>query len=111
MSMKRFTLIASAAAIIAVSPGTSCFAASENPIFGKLSVEKLTPAENMKVVGKGYYADLNGYYGNYYAALASQYGSVGFYFKNYSSYSTAGTYAGYAATYFNYAASYQSTNR
>jgi hypothetical protein len=92
------------AAIVALSAPVY---AEDNPIFGKAAVKIHTPKQNKAVTGKGYYADLYGYYGNYFNNLAGVYGNNGMYFKSYSDYYSAYTYSGYATTDYYYAYYYQ----
>lgn len=67
--------------------------AGDNPIFGKAHVTINTPTVNKHIRGKGYYADLYGYYGSFYSNLAAGYGMIGQEYKDASSYYTAFSYS------------------
>ena len=105
MSVRTVAILGVAAGLSALAP--AAFAgtptSSGNPIFGNAVVKPLTVTENKAVVGKGYYADLYGYYGNYYSTYAIQSGYAGYYFQNYSDYYNAYIYASYASNYYYYA--------
>lgn len=81
--------------------------AAPSPIFGTADVKVTSQAENKTVVGKGAYANLYGYYGNYYASYATLYGTLGYYYQNYSYYNSASSYAYDAYQYYYYASYYQ----
>lgn len=103
----RVLLTAALAAGAAVAISGSASAQTKSPIFGGAAVQVTTAAQNKDVVGKGYYANLYGYYGNYYSNLASQYGLYGSYYQSYSYYNSAQNYAYDAYTYYGYASTYQ----
>jgi hypothetical protein len=87
--MKKLLLASVAALAFSAVPA----AADTSKIFGNASAKVLTPDANKQVVGKGYYADLYGYYG--YA-----YKSTGYYAAAYN-------YAYYSYVYLYYAYVYQ----
>ncbi len=80
-----------------------------SPIFGTAKVAVTTADENKAVIGKGVDADLYGYYGTYYSGLATQYGSLGFYYANATYYQYAYQYA-YDSYYYYYYANYYQKN-
>jgi len=111
MSVSLKHVLLSSVFLIGAGMATSALAADANPIFGQATIQKTNPTENKAVVGKGAYADLYGYYGNYYNNQAGLYGLYGSYYKSSSYYSTAASYAGYASTYYGYASSYQAAGQ
>jgi hypothetical protein len=101
------TFIGSLLGFAAVAAWSAPAYAEDNPIFGRAVVKIHTPKQNKAVTGKGFYADLYGYYGNYYNNIAGAYGNNGMYYKSYSDYYSAYLYSGYATTDYYYAYVYQ----
>jgi hypothetical protein len=108
--MKALTTVSVAACMAFMTTGAA-YSQTKSPIFGQAAVKVTTQTQNRGVVGKGYYADYYGFYGNYYSNLASQYGLYGLYYKGYSYYNSAQSYAQNAANDYGYASYYQQRNQ
>ena len=59
---------------------TSCAFAGQtkSPIFGAADAMLTSVAKNKAIIGKGAYADYNGYYGNVYSSYANTYGNYAY---------------------------------
>jgi len=97
-------------AVFLASLATPLLAKSPSPILGGANVTALSKDQSAQVVGKGYYADLYGYYGLIASNNANYYGLYGHYYKSYSYYYYASQYAYDAYYYFYYAYYYQYYN-
>jgi hypothetical protein len=84
--------------------------AETSKVFGNSGAKILSPDANKKVVGKGYYADLYGYYGYVYAYYAYYYAYYGYAYANANYYYNAYVYSYYATQYLYNAYYYQYYN-
>ncbi len=111
--MLKFVYALALAALVSLTNPLTADAGESNPIFGDARVVELSTSENQDVAGKGYIADFYGYYGNYYASIASTYGYYGDLYDSYnyevSYYYNAYLYAYYAALNYYYAYYYSGT--
>lgn len=93
--MRFFKAVALIAALMFAAPSLGS-AADKSPIFGSAKVSTMSATDNAKVVGKGYYANYYGYYGQLNAYYS-------YYYGNYARYSTvANSYNEYTSYYYAY---------
>ncbi|WP_457093877.1 hypothetical protein [Microvirga sp. P5_D2] len=82
-------------------------ASAENPIFKNHAHAKLDSGQMKSIKGQGTTSDYYGYYGLLYSSYATQYGTMGSYYNDYSSenlyYYYAYSYAQTATNNFYYA--------
>lgn len=87
--------MAVASAVVMISPVHA--KNKNNSVFGSAAITKMSHKDSEKVSGKGNSAAYYGYYGNYYATLAINYGSLANRY-NWTTYSNTGSTA--ARTYY-----------